>query len=123
MSIRDKRARFGDAKALSARLKHRVVIEQPIYTTDAAGGGTIVWSELSTVWAEIRSHSGGTGESLFAGKLEASATHYITMRYRDDVTTKMRIRYDGRTFNIRRVENVDAADVMLEVFAEEGVAE
>lgn len=121
MSLRVRSARFGDPRQLAARLKHRITIEQPVYTTDAAGGGTTIWTPLATVWAEIRTRSGR--ERLFAGKLEASSTHTITLRYRSDVTEKMRISFDGRLFNIRRVENVDAADVLLELAVEEGVAD
>lgn len=122
MSLSHQRGRFGDPRALAARLNQRVTIQQPVYTDDAAGGGTVVWNDVATVWAEIRSRGGGAGERLFAGKLEASATHEITLRYRSDVTPAMRVSYDGRVFNIRRVEDVDAAGVLLELLAEEGVA-
>ena len=116
MSLADKRG-----KELAARLRRRITIQQPVYSGDGAGGSTVSWSDVDTVWAEIASRRTG-GEALFAGKLQAGMTHVVTIRYRADVTAKMRISYDGRLFNIRRVDNVDAADVLLELLVEEGAA-
>lgn len=122
MSVRGSSRRYDDASQLAARLRHRLSIEQPVYTEDAAGGGTTLWSEVATVWGEIRTRGSGGGERLFGGALEASATQDVTIRYRSDVTPKMRIVHGGRVLNIRRVENVDGANVILHLETEEGVA-
>ncbi len=121
MSLPSKKASSGDPIGLAARLKHRVVIEQRSRSDDGAGGSSVSWSSVATVWAELRSKSGS--ERDFGGKLEARATHELTMRYRSGVTTDMRVSYGGRVFNIRRVENVNEAGVLLEMQLEEGVAQ
>ena len=110
-----------DAQSLAARLKHRVIIQQPVDATDAAGGSVREWSDLAIVWAEIASRRTG-GEAFFAGKLQATTTHVVTIRYRSDVSAQMRLSYDGRLFNIRRVDNRDTAGVLLELLVEEGAA-
>lgn len=112
----------GDARELASRLKQRITIEQPTESADGAGGTTRSWSTLATVWAELVPLRSGRGESLVNRQLTAEVTHRITIRYRADVTTAMRVSYGGRVFNIRKVTNVGEAKVTLEMLAEEGVA-
>jgi SPP1 family predicted phage head-tail adaptor len=45
------------------------------------------------------------------------------MRYRSGITSDMRVSYGGRQFNIRRIDNVNEAGVLLELQLEEGVAQ
>jgi SPP1 family predicted phage head-tail adaptor len=121
MSLPSKNASSGDPIGLAARLKHRVVIQQRVLSADGAGGSTESWSSVATVWAELRARSGS--ERSFAGKLETRATHALTMRYRSGITSDMRVSYGGRQFNIRRIDNVNEAGVLLELQLEEGVAQ
>ena len=122
MSLGNNRGRFGSPLALAARLKHRVSIEQRVRSADAAGGSDVSWSPVLTAWAELRSRSRGGDENAAGGKLEANITHEMTMRYRSGITNDMRVAYQGRVFNIRRLVNVDEAGVILELLLEEGVA-
>lgn len=112
----------GDARELASRLKQRIIIQQPIETADGVGGTTRSWNDVATVWAELVPLRSGRGEALVNRQLEATVTHRVTIRYRADVTTAMRINYGGRVFNIRSVTNIGEANVTLEMLAEEGVA-
>lgn len=122
MSISQKRHRFGDAIALAARLKHRVTIQQRSRSDDGAGGSSVSWSNVAIVWAELRSRESGADEKAAGGQLQAQARLQMTMRYRSGITSDMRVLYRGQSYNIRRVENVDHANVLLELLLEEGVA-
>lgn len=122
MSISHRRIRSDDPRNLAARLKHRVTFQEAVFSGDDVGGRQTEWSPVATVWAELRSRSAGAGESLFAGKIQAESTHILTLRYRNDIRTDMRVSYNNRLFNIRHVDNIDAANVMLELLLEEGVA-
>ena len=55
-------------------------------------------------------------------QLEASVSHRFTMRYRNDITAKNRLKFGTRVFNIRAVINVKERNKWLEIDADEGVA-
>lgn len=105
---------------LASRLRHRVIIEQPIEAADGAGGLQVTWQEFTTIWAEIFPRR--ADEQLFAGQLAKLASHKISVRYLSGLNTKMRINFDGRIFNIVSILNINERNEMLEILAEEGVA-
>ncbi|HEU0118812.1 MAG TPA: phage head closure protein [Alphaproteobacteria bacterium] len=103
-------------------LRKQVIIQQEAQTPDGAGGYSLSWTNVATVWAEITPASGR--EVYTAQHLEGHVTHHIYMRYRSDiaVTTDMRVLYGARSFNIRSVMNYDERNQRLELLVEEGVA-
>lgn len=109
--------RRSKSASLSTRLNKRVVIQSPSDSSDGGGGVSRSWVNVATVWAEIDSLSGK--ETLRFGQLQTTYTHRIMMRYRDDMTSSMRIVYDGRVFEIQRIHNVNEESVILDVYVEE----
>lgn len=105
---------------LAKKLKKRITIQQPVEVSDSGGGYTLSWSDLASVWAEVKPVSGR--EDYRALKLESKVTHKVTIRHRSDVTAGMRISMGGRVFNIRAVMNQDEENEKLLLLAEEGVA-
>tara|TARA_B100001123_G_C14594295_1_gene743279 strand:- start:165 stop:494 length:330 start_codon:yes stop_codon:yes gene_type:complete len=103
---------------LATRLNRRVTLEQPVRSSDGAGGASISWSLLATVWAEVRSRGGSGAESLLTGALVDDHRIEVTIRYRRDVTAAMRVVIAGETYQIQSVENVDAAGVTLRLLVE-----
>lgn len=101
-------------------LRRRVTLQAETRVSDEAGGYTVGWSNVATVWAEIVPVSGR--EAYGARRLEGRVTHRVRMRFRPFVTTSMRIAHEGRVFNIRAVLDRNEAGRWLELFAEEGVA-
>jgi SPP1 family predicted phage head-tail adaptor len=86
-------------------LAHRVTVESAAGTPDGAGGETVVWDTLATVWARIEPI--GAGEKIVAGHLSGIVTHLVTLRWRDDIAGGMRIAYRGRTSRILAVHDPD----------------
>ncbi len=86
-------------------LAHRVTVESAAGTPDGAGGETVVWDTLATLWARIEPI--GAGEKIVAGHLSGVVTHLVTLRWRDDIAGGMRISYRGRTFRILAVNDPD----------------
>lgn len=82
-------------------LRHRVTIQQKTRTADGGGGGSVDWSAVATVWAKIEPLS--AFQRLKAEQLESCVTHQVSIRYRTDVKTGMRIAYDGRYLAIKTV--------------------
>lgn len=105
-------------RAPSSRLRQSVVIEQPNFTSDFAGGETVSWSSLVTVWAEIMPLR--PVENFESLQRNMIGQFRITLRYRADVTTRMRVNENGRIFYIRSLMNVGDADELLELICEEG---
>lgn len=89
-------------------LRHRVTIQSPKESRDDFGGARAEWFDVATVWAKVEP-LGGTevAELKKTGALYAEATHKVTVRYRSDVTEKMRIVKGDRVFDIASIVNTD----------------
>ena len=92
------------------RLNHRVTVQSRTTTTDAYGQQLDTWSDLATVWANIKPIGGR--ERLRAMAMESTLTHTVMVRYRAAFTPPIlmgarRIAYQGRIFNIVAARDVD----------------
>lgn len=105
-------------------LRHRVVIEQKSVTRHPTLGSEVVsWVELATVWArvaDVRETARGGDERATADQRIVQARTVVTVRYRDDITTDMRLRWAVRS---RTLQIVSKAEVgyreLLELACEE----
>ena len=82
-------------------LRHRVSIQIQTGTPDGLGGETLAWSNvsgLSSVPAAIWPLS--SRESLDAMKLESVVSAKVRIRYTSGITSKHRIVFGTRIFNI-----------------------
>lgn len=100
-------------------LSHRVRLEQPERTPDAAGGATVVWSLVAEVWAALRPLSGS--ETVAADGLTGRVSHEIWIRHRDGVVPEMRFVEGTRHFDIRAVIAAGGRKRFLKCLAEERV--
>lgn len=82
----------------AGRLRHRVTIEKNTPTTTGRGERRPAWSTLADVWADIRPLRGR--EYYQAQQTNAELTTEIEIRYRDDVTSKMRVVWGDRVFDV-----------------------
>lgn len=80
------------------KLSCRVTLERPIRSADGAGGATVAWEEIATLWAAIEPVA--AGEIFGADRLSTRITHRITIRFREDVEGGMRIVHRGRLLRI-----------------------
>lgn len=113
-----------NGKNTASSLRHRVTLQEEVQTADGAGGYTRSWQNVADLWAEITTiniKSYGQ-ERFFAGKIQAEVTHKIIIRYRDGVTSSMRLVFGSSIFNIRSVFNRNENNEILELLVEEGVA-
>ncbi|MCH2548122.1 MAG: phage head closure protein [Alphaproteobacteria bacterium] len=109
---------------ISARLRHRVVLQSPDLVPANGGQFSVEWEDAGAVWAEIRpvDNRSLTGEVVFGEQLVGRISHAVLIRFRKDVSADMRIKFGERYFNIRSVINVDERSEMLRIFAEENSA-
>lgn len=91
-------------------LRHRILIQKLVLTSDGMGGKTQLWVDLipraegadiddSKVWASVVPVS--SSERRFAERVEYQRSHKITMRYRGDVTTTMRFIFNDEIYQFK----------------------
>jgi len=111
------------------RMRQRMQLQSKSTTNDGGGSAAVTtWTTFATVYGSIEPKSGQ--ERFFGDQLQEPITHVIRLRYRSDLSFKNRLVYayknDGvtnnRTFNIKRVINVDTRNKYLECLCVEGVA-
>ena len=101
-------------------LRKRVTLQTESSVSDNAGGYTLSWADVATVWADIVPTS--MSEVIMAQRLEGHVTHRVTIRYRSDITADMRVMYGARIFNVRGYMNKDENNRWIELLVEEGSA-
>lgn len=105
----------------AGELRDRIRIDQNNGTTSNEIGEEIPgWTVLATLWGKVEPMS--TGEQWRRQQMNASANWKVTIRYRSDVRSTMRVVKDGRTFEIEGVTNPDMKKRFLELACKELVA-
>ena len=101
------------------KMRFEIELQKPTNTRDAGGGITETYTTLSNLYADIEQTRGT--ESLRQGQVKEKTTHIFTIRYRRDIGTNYRIRYDSDNYNIKNIKNIDNRNRYLEVECELGV--
>lgn len=84
-------------------LRHRITIEEATETLTSIGEVTQTWATFATVWAKVEPLNGR--EYWQSAQINSEITGKITIRYLEDITTKMRIKFGSRIFNIEAILN------------------
>ena len=85
-------------------LRKRVEIQSRSRTADGVGGWTSAWLKKKGVYAKIEPVS--SREALYGMQNELTISHRITIR-ETDVIGSDRIYFNGRTFNIQGIRNIE----------------
>lgn len=89
----------------AGKMDRRITIERAtVVGKDDFNDDVLEWGPIATVWAQARPNRGA--ERFTAAEVAGSAVMTFHIRYRDDVTVKDRILYDGKTWNIVDVREV-----------------
>lgn len=88
----------------AGKLRHRVVIQEQVETQDVSNGAiNVSWRDVATVWAAIEPLS---AREFVAAQAESSkVTTRITIRYRNNISAKMRLYHASKDayYNIEGV--------------------
>lgn len=103
----------------AGELDRRVTLQQRSGSKDAFGQQLTTWSDMATVWANIRPTNGR--EILTAGAIAAEVSHIVTIRYRPGIAPSMRLLYGSQVFNIVAVVEPELAHVSLELYCGAGL--
>lgn len=103
----------------SGKLRHEITIQALTSMQDSYGGQTESWSTFATVRASVEPLQGR--EYFASQQVQAEVTTRFRIRYLSGVTPKMRVLYDGRTFNVASVINPNERNHELHIMAYEVV--
>lgn len=98
-------------------MRHRVTLQKKEITEDELKQQTENWTDIATVWAAIEPLS--EREYFAAKQVNAEISVRITIRYRKDVTTDMRMVFEGRIFEVLSVINPKESCVSLVLMCRE----
>jgi head-tail adaptor len=106
------------------RLSRRLVLEARVAVADGAGGWTVSWSAVGTLWASMAALSGR--EDFVAGQPRPRPTWRILVRAApvgapSRPRPEQRFREGERVFDILTVAERDPGGRYLEILAEEGI--
>ncbi len=89
-------------KFQAGMLYHRVKVQEDQGTTKNAMGEPIEdWVTIKTRYAKIEPLTGR--EYWDAQQIKSNVTHTVTMRFCEGLTTKMRLVFQGRIFNLGNI--------------------
>ena len=101
-------------------LRHVVKVQEQTDTSDGMGSSTQVWTTKFKTRAAIWPLS--SKERLDAMKLESEVTNKIRIRYRSGITSKDRILFGARIFEIKGTPiNPDERNIMLDLLVTETI--
>ena len=103
----------------AGRLRHLVVLQRRDDTAapNAFNEPADAWTDLATVWAAIEPISGR--EFFAAQQVQSEVSHRITIRYYAGLTTKDRVKFGERLFDIRAVLDRDERHVEMQLMCTE----
>lgn len=100
-------------------LRDRITIQSFTESQSSSGAAVLTWSDVVTVWAEVRAATGY--ERFRTGTEIAQISHMIRIRYRAGVTPKNRILVDDRIFDITSVGDPDGRRIELMIWCTERI--
>lgn len=91
----------------SGALRHRITIQNKSTTQDAAGEESNAYTDIAAtpvVWATVTAIA---AQERFVGGAEqqmATVTHRVRIRYRTDLSNRMRVVWEGRALDIEGIQ-------------------
>lgn len=84
--------------------KFQIIIEKPVAGKNATGEQEFTWVMFRTVWADYIAKGGN--EIFNAQHFSAEVDAVFKMRYISGLNEKMRIRFNGRLYNIKFINPI-----------------
>lgn len=98
-------------------LRHRIIFQSLITTTNENGFEIQTLENYKTVWASVSNLSGK--EYFAAATIQAEKTVKFTVRFTKGITESMTINFEGKQYNITSIDNIKYANKFIEIKAME----
>jgi SPP1 family predicted phage head-tail adaptor len=102
-------------------LRHRIRIDQRSTARDEAGGQSLVWTEVATIWAALERTPGS--EVWASAQRQGRVPVVFRCRYRAGVTSSMRVVFDDLAHDIRSVVDPSGKRAEMLLVTDEHVEE
>jgi SPP1 family predicted phage head-tail adaptor len=101
-------------KNIASCLRQIITIQEPIVSDDEQ------WKDLKQVRAEVQAlYDNSSGEVFSAMQLMDNSFYRFRIRYMQELKSNMRIVYNNRNFNIKRITNQGELNVITVIIAQE----
>jgi len=104
-------------QALSSVLRHRITIEQPANSSDGEGGMVAGWVKVGVTWASVDPIS--AKQKTDFSSISTEITHLVKVRGNVICKDTYQLQFDGRTFEILTVENIQERDILKIIMCKE----
>jgi SPP1 family predicted phage head-tail adaptor len=88
----------------AGKLRHRVEVQRSTATQDTYGQQVITWGTFAILWADIRPSE--ATETFESGQFKTERRHVVRMRYYDQLTTRNRLKFGTRYFDVTGIRYV-----------------
>lgn len=105
---------------LRNRLRNKVTIQTPTETVDSYGDVTTTWATFAITWASIVPLNGT--EFYQARQADSFVNVRIRIRHIDNITTKMRVLWGSRVYDIDSIINPMERDKEIILMCREDIA-
>lgn len=112
---------------IAGTLDRRITFEERQTTQDATyGTQTVTWGDVVTVWAQVQDFLPSRAEGVESNISMARRPCRVRIRWRDDLTSDMRIDFNGRKLRIiagpSELGRRDGLEFVAEELTTEGTA-
>lgn len=97
----------------AGKMRHRVIIQEPIESKGAMGGTKKTWVDFHTCWADIRELS--TSDRLKNEQLSDEVKAVCYIRYEQYLDGSMRLLHSDNVYQMGAPINKDGKKAMLEI--------
>lgn len=87
------------------KYRNRITIEEFTPSRGSDGSVSKTWSTYATVWAEKKHKT--SREFFSAQRINSEITELFTIRYKSGITTKMRVSFNSKYYNIVGADDPD----------------
>lgn len=88
------------------KLDRRVTLLSQHRARDGFGGTTEDFTPLAEVWAQVIHDRGGEMSRVNDAQRQAQAAVTFRIRWRDDLSTVMRVRWEGADYDVKAVMEI-----------------
>ncbi len=102
------------------KMRQRIEFKRLVLVSDEIGGSTSTYETYHVTWSEIKPAS--SSQVWQAQQLSLRVSHSIKCRFFTGIKISDRIEYNGRSFEVQEIINVEERDRFYQIVANEGDA-
>ena len=108
--------------SFTSRLRHMIIIQEAILENDGLGNQIEQWQDFMKVRAEVQALSErAIGEMFASMQLMDISLYRFRIRFIKKLKTNIRIIYDNRYFQVKRVINQNELNAISIIIAQESL--